>query len=205
MKGNSVFSRCCALVLSALFAGSIHAQACGTAHGTIRLTAPTSGLCATGTPSVVSGTGPFSWFCLAGTAFETCSTRPHCHDVDGNGQIHATTDGLIINRVMLGLTGTAVSSAAQAGAPRSTWPAIRDFLSQSCGYSNLTCVQDGQNYAIAAQPNITACIDAIFPLEASVCCSGTFTVVTFDNPIGSNSCVGTCGPRIGRAPEPKIE
>ena len=193
------------IVVACGLVSGVEAQTCGPANGTVRLVAPTTELCTTGTPSVVSGTGPFSWFCLVGSSFDACSTRPHCHDVDGNGQIHATTDGLIINRVMLGLTGTAVSSAAQAGAPRSTWPAIRDFLAQSCGYTNLACVQNGQNYSSAPQPSITACLDAIFPQAANVCCSGTFTVVTYDSPVGSNSCVGTCGPPIGAAPEPKIE
>ena len=53
-------------------------------------------------------------------------------DIDGDGQIHPTTDGLILMRVMLGLTGTAVSSAAVAGSPRSTWADIRTYLNDSC-------------------------------------------------------------------------
>lgn len=204
MNRTNFLNRGRALVVYALLAGTAHAQSCGTAHNTIRLSAPTSGLCAVGTASVVSGTGPFSWFCLVGTSFETCSTRPHCHDVDGNGIVAATTDGLIINRVMLGMTGTSVSSAAQPGSPRSTWPAIRDFLAQSCGYTNLACIPNGQDFAIAPQPNFSACVDAIFP-QAGRCCAGTIQVVTYDNPLGSNSCVATCGPSIGSAPEPKIE
>lgn len=59
------------------------------------------------------------------------------------------------------------------------------------------CIIDGQEHCIEAQPDIAACIDAIVPQEMTVCCAGTFTVITFDNPTGSNSCCGTCGPRIG--------
>jgi hypothetical protein len=193
------------LALFALLPIVSFGQTCGPADGTIRLTAPTTGLCATGNPSVVSGTGPFFWYCLVGTSFENCSTRPHCHDVDGNGQIHATSDGLIINRVMLGMTGTAVSSAAQPGAPRSTWTSIRNFLAASCGYTNLVCTPNGQTISIAPQPNIQSCIDAIIPAATTQCCVGTLTVITFDNPMGSNSCVGTCGAPIGAAPEAKLE
>lgn len=53
-------------------------------------------------------------------------------DIDGDGQIYPTTDGLILMRVMLGLTGTAVSSAAVAGSPRSTWAEIKAYLNDSC-------------------------------------------------------------------------
>ncbi len=58
---------------------------------------------------------------------------PPCRmDIDGDGHIFATTDGLILMRVMLGLTGTAVSSAAAVGSSRSTWADIRTYLNDSC-------------------------------------------------------------------------
>ncbi len=53
-------------------------------------------------------------------------------DIDGDGQILPTTDGLILMRVMLGLTGTAVSNAAMVGSPRSTWAGIKAYLNDSC-------------------------------------------------------------------------
>jgi subtilisin family serine protease len=58
---------------------------------------------------------------------------PCSMDVDGDGQTLATTDGLILTRVMLGLKDAAVSSAAVTGSPRSTWDAINTFLTTSCG------------------------------------------------------------------------
>ena len=54
-------------------------------------------------------------------------------DIDGDGHIYPTTDGLILMRVMLGLTGNAVSSAAVVGSPRSTWADIKTYLNDSCG------------------------------------------------------------------------
>ena len=53
-------------------------------------------------------------------------------DIVGDGKTLATTDGLILNRVLMGMTGTAVSSAAAPGAPRNTWDAIRAYLNGSC-------------------------------------------------------------------------
>lgn len=58
-----------------------------------------------------------------------------CLDPDGNGQIDALTDGIILLRAMFLLTGTAVVSPDVVGdsATRTTWPEIRDFLNANCG------------------------------------------------------------------------
>ena len=47
--------------------------ACGTANGTAVSTAPTSGLCSTGTASAVSGSGPWAWSCAVASAGTTAS------------------------------------------------------------------------------------------------------------------------------------
>jgi subtilisin family serine protease len=54
-------------------------------------------------------------------------------DIDGDGQILTTTDGLILMRAMMGMSGTAVSSAAAPGSPRSDWLSIRAYLVGVCG------------------------------------------------------------------------
>lgn len=57
-------------------------------------------------------------------------------DLDGNGKTDALTDGLMLMRVMLGLTGPDVTSGATAvGAPRAEWADIRDYLNTNCGTS----------------------------------------------------------------------
>ena len=67
-------------------------------------------------------------------AISAATPPPLCRlDIDGDNQILATTDGLILMRVMLGLTDRAVESAAAQGSPRSTWTAIRTYLNDSCG------------------------------------------------------------------------
>ncbi|MBC7711334.1 MAG: hypothetical protein H7203_14825 [Rhizobacter sp.] len=67
-------------------------------------------------------------------AINAATVAPVCSmDIDGDGHVQATTDGLIIMRAMLGLRDTAVSSAAVPGSPRSTWTDIREFLVTSCG------------------------------------------------------------------------
>ena len=57
-------------------------------------------------------------------------------DLDGNGRVEALTDGLMLLRVTLGLTGTAVTADALGETPtRSDWAAIRAYLNSQCGLS----------------------------------------------------------------------
>ncbi len=64
----------------------------------------------------------------AAALVETCNM-----DIDGDGVVLPTTDGLILMRTMMGMTDTAVSSAAMPGSPRSDWATIRAFLVNACG------------------------------------------------------------------------
>ena len=62
------------------------------------------------------------------------AAAPKPYDIDGDGQVHATTDGLMMMRVALGLTGDAVVLNATApGAPRTTWAQVRPYLVTECG------------------------------------------------------------------------
>lgn len=60
-------------------------------------------------------------------------------DIDGNGTVEAATDGILLLRALLGLGGSAVTNGALGtGAPtRATWPAIRQYLVNTCELSNL--------------------------------------------------------------------
>ncbi len=59
-------------------------------------------------------------------------------DIDGDGKVLPTTDGLLLARASLGMTGNAVTTAAVgAGAIRNSWSAIREFLVTQCGMAIL--------------------------------------------------------------------
>ncbi len=57
-----------------------------------------------------------------------------CLDLDGDGVSRASTDGLMLIRALLGMTGTSVTAGAIASPapPRSTWSAIRSHLQLNC-------------------------------------------------------------------------
>ncbi|TAG05433.1 MAG: hypothetical protein EAZ43_02820 [Betaproteobacteria bacterium] len=65
-------------------------------------------------------------------------TAPIPFDIDNDGKVLATTDGLILLRASLGIRGDAlVAGATAAGALRSTWPLVRTYLNTSCGMNLL--------------------------------------------------------------------
>jgi hypothetical protein len=61
---------------------------------------------------------------------------PHpCLDLDGDGVVSALTDGLMLTRALLGMTGVSVTNGAlpTPTPPRSDWLVIRQYLSVNCG------------------------------------------------------------------------
>jgi uncharacterized delta-60 repeat protein len=58
-------------------------------------------------------------------------------DIDGDGRMTPTVDALINTRVMLGLTGSAVTGGINfpASAKRNSWSEIRNYLVSQCGMS----------------------------------------------------------------------
>jgi uncharacterized delta-60 repeat protein len=68
----------------------------------------------------------------------TSAGRQCSADIDGDGKVLPTTDGLLLARASLGMSGNAViSGAIGAGALRSTWTSIRDFLITQCGMKTI--------------------------------------------------------------------
>ena len=55
-------------------------------------------------------------------------------DIDGDGKVLPTTDGLLFTRIALGITGSAALAGAIAPtATRNTWVKVRDYLVNQCG------------------------------------------------------------------------
>jgi hypothetical protein len=60
------------------------------------------------------------------------------HDFDGNGNLKASTEGLMLMRMLRNTTGVSVTNAAIGVNPaRSSWSAIRSHVSTNCGVSFL--------------------------------------------------------------------
>lgn len=79
-------------------------------------------------------TASFPDFCIARHEGGPNAYRACALDIDGDGQVLATTDLLIASRVALGISGAAVLNGINlVGKPRSTWSDIRDYLVRQCG------------------------------------------------------------------------
>ncbi len=80
-----------------------------------------------------TGSSPFT-FCIARLNDGPSGARNCTPDIDGDGGATATIDGLIMTRVMLGMTGTGVTGGITfpVAAPRKTWSAIRSYLVTQC-------------------------------------------------------------------------
>ena len=71
-------------------------------------------------------------------------------DIDGDGAKLAAIDGLIAVRAMLGMGAASVGSTTfPAGATRSDWTAINNYLNADCGTSNPLCSLDIDGDGIA--------------------------------------------------------
>jgi hypothetical protein len=79
-------------------------------------------------------------FCLARYEGGPFDARNCSLDIDGDGRVLASVDGLVATRVMLGVTGSAVTGGINfpANAIRNEWGThstrdIRTFLVTQCG------------------------------------------------------------------------
>jgi hypothetical protein len=54
-------------------------------------------------------------------------------DVDGDGQVLATTDGVLLTRIAAGMRGNAATANAVGSGTRQAWEAIRGMLARDCG------------------------------------------------------------------------
>lgn len=79
--------------------------------------------------------GSISFFCVTRLLLGDNGAQQCALDIDGDGRMLATVDGLIATRLMLGIRGPAVIAGITfpAGATRSDWPAIQRYLSSQCG------------------------------------------------------------------------
>ena len=97
-------------------------------------------------------------------------------DLDGNGNIDALTDGLMLIRVLFGLTGTAVTNGAIGPNPtRTTYAAIQPII-------NLPLLDVDQNGATDALTDGLIVLRAMFGLTGAA---------VLNNAVGSNANRGT--------------
>jgi hypothetical protein len=153
---------------------------CGPANGSNVYVSPTSGLCATGSSSTVSGSGPFLWDCLGahGGSSASCSANLSvngvCGPANGGASPSAPATGLCSAGTNTAVSGTGPFAWTCTGLNGGTSDACSSQIAidGACGPSN--------NVPTAAPP------------AAGLCASGTATAVTGTGP-WNWSCIGSGG------------
>ncbi len=95
----------------------------------------------TGAATLVGAIGTPSGSTTARITAIAIPDQNKCFDLDGNGRIESTSDGLMLLRTILGFTGTSVTANAIPPGPhpigstpiRTTWIGVRNHLNQACG------------------------------------------------------------------------
>ena len=155
--------------------------ACGSSNGRTFASAPTSGLCSSGTASSVTGTGPWYWICAGhyGGSNAGCSANPPavngaCGSSNGGSFTSAPTSGLCSSGAASSVTGTGPWSWTCAGqnGGRNASCSANHLVSGACGSSN------GGTFSSAP--------------TSGLCSSGTASSVTGTGP-WSWTCAGQNG------------
>ena len=111
-----------AACLAPVAAGPIDGE-CGSADGTATSVAPTEGLCSAGTPSAVSGTGPWAWTCAGVNGGTTAYCAASVQAGPINGQC-GSADGVAVSAAPTSGLCTAGTPSAVAGTGPWAWTCL---------------------------------------------------------------------------------
>ncbi len=158
---------------------------CGPAHGGDSLAAPTQGLCASGSPTAVSGDGPFTWSCLGaiGGDSDNCSSNQSCAGTGQTWTVDVSTCGGDVAEAAHGESSTADDVQEPTVGSRSFDCDQGDWEPVHAG----TCVTVIHGACGAAHGG-----DSLAAPSAGLCASGTPTAVSGDGPF-TWSCLGQSG------------
>jgi hypothetical protein len=172
---------------------------------------PTTNLCSAGTPSAVSGTGPWSWSCAgsAGGTTALCSANkivlPQCSNniieageiCDGTSLSGATCQS--VNPLFTG--GTLSCSSGCNSYDISACTGLGGCIGTSClgGGSSLNCIgpggisiANGHSYVYYQNPTVTSPATCASQSENRICTNGTLSG-SYTNPTCTSAGTGSTG------------
>lgn len=157
---------------------------CGPENGATTTATPTTGLCSSGTASVVAGTGPWTWNCTGsnGGTNACCSANP---PVPVNGQCGPENGATITDTPTTGLCTTGTASAVSGTGPWGwTCSGMNGGTTANCGATPPTpiCGVCGPENGMTVSSAPTT----------GLCSSGTASAVSGNGP-WAWTCVGSYG------------
>ena len=154
--------------------------ACGSASGIAAISAPVANLCSSGTASLVSGTGPFTWTCSGsnGGSDVSCSDQ-----LQTNGACGTANNVAVFNAPTANLCNTGVPSNVSGTGPFN-WT-----CAGTNGGSNASCTAPLEVNGACGSANGVSVSSAP---TVNLCASGTASAVSGSGPF-SWSCSGVNG------------
>ncbi|HXC93889.1 MAG TPA: DUF1566 domain-containing protein [Geobacteraceae bacterium] len=171
---------------------------CGAADGSKFITAPTTGLCVSGTASVLSGTGPWTWNCsgLGGGTTAACSANSTNFAITFSAGAHGSLTGATAQTVNYGGSATTVTAV-----PDPTYAFVGWWEDAGLPGVAWTGVQNTRPDASLTVSNVTSnhSYHAAFAVNYGIC--GSSNGATFTSAPGSNLCAaGTATAVSGSGP-----
>lgn len=172
--------------------------ACGTANGGKFNTAPTTGFCASGTASALSGTGPWTWDCsgLGGGATAACSADINHFAITFSAGAHGSLTGATSQNVNYGGSATSVTAAPDPTYGFINWTEGATVVSTNATLtvSNVTAPHSYTanfvvNYGICGTSNGATLTSAP---SSNLCAAGTATIPSGSGP-WNWKCVNSLG------------
>ena len=190
-----------ALTITANFAVDPTNGVCGSSNGGTFTAIPSGNLCQSGTASVVSGSGPWSWNCggLNGGTTASCSAAIQTYAVTfqsvGSGTLAGTTSQV----VNFGGSTTAVTAVPAVGNHFVSWTGIGGFVTSTSNPLTVANVTSALTITanFAADPTNGACGSSnggtfrVIP-SGNLCLTGTASIVSGSGPWSWN-CGGLNG------------
>jgi uncharacterized repeat protein (TIGR02543 family) len=131
--------------------------ACGSAGGGVFTAAPTTNLCAAGTPSAVSGSGPWSWSCAGanGGTTASCTANIASYLVSFSAAAGGSVSGNLSQTVTHGTSTTAVTAVADSGYQFVNWTGSGGFVTTTANPLTVTSVTAALNITANFTPVVT--------------------------------------------------
>jgi hypothetical protein len=128
---------------------------CGSSAGQALTTAPTTGLCSLGTPTPVTGSGPWSWSCsgIKGGTDAACSSDLQTYQLTFTPGSGGALSGVLSQTVPYGSAATSVTANADPGFHFVNWSGSNGFIITTVNPLIITGVTSGYDIVANFAPD----------------------------------------------------
>lgn len=174
---------------------------CGSSNGSTLTSVPSTTLCATGTPTTLTGSGPWTWSCtgINGGTTAACSAAVQTNTITFQNGVNGTLTGTTSQTVNYGASATAVTAVPAPGYNFVNWTGTGGFVTTTANPLTVTNVTAAQTITanFSSAPINGACGTANATIVNTVpatnlCSAGSASTVNWSSILSWN-CAGANG------------